>query len=580
MSWNLSTRLNPELVRGLRTTLPRRRALFVAGLTAALLAAGAWVVWNQWSPRWYAVTGDPSERIARLHELHVIEFGRASFLVLMVTLFALLFMLGPAMAGLSFVQERLRGTAVFQQLGLLSPFRLAAGKFWGAGALAYFVALMILPCSVGAAWLAGWSPEESSPGGVTLAQLPRLYLFLFVGGFAWQALGLYASAALCGHSERGMRGGLLVGPVVAACGAVTALVLAHFFTADYEGMRALLDSFAAVDARGKYLYDNYESYWWHFYGVRVPSYAVLLGLLAFAGLWAFAGAVRRVKVWQLIPVGARVPWLFFVSAGAAVAGLLWGRHPDDLPPVDRLQMFTLLGWAAVTAAAGASVLTRGRLREWWSAERDPLALVQRAEIKASVTNVLVAAGVSLAGLCALWVSYHVDPSGARYGYHFATQFLPVALGFALTLVTTVAFVQFCAMFRFRLGGWAGVALLVLVYAFAGVAGAMIDGHDNTPALLNPVTYTEAVTRGDYFIDGRYDSVPDEYPDARAPEGYRRHGRVLIPNDYRPQHIAHYDTASATARGLAAQTALALLALTLAALKYRRTRRAMLRGSEA
>ncbi len=44
MAWNPTFGLNPELVRGLRTTLPRRRVLFVAGLTAALLAAGAWLV--------------------------------------------------------------------------------------------------------------------------------------------------------------------------------------------------------------------------------------------------------------------------------------------------------------------------------------------------------------------------------------------------------------------------------------------------------------------------------------------------------------------------------------------------------
>src|SRR4051812_43430789 len=63
MAWNPSLSLNPEFVRVLRTTLPRRRALFVAGLTAVLLAAGAWVVWNNSAPSSYGyqdVLGDPA----------------------------------------------------------------------------------------------------------------------------------------------------------------------------------------------------------------------------------------------------------------------------------------------------------------------------------------------------------------------------------------------------------------------------------------------------------------------------------------------------------------------------------------
>src|SRR5215203_3125248 len=124
------------------------------------------------------------------------SFGSESYVILTVLLFALLFVLGPALAGLSFVQERLRGTTIFQQMTLLSPFRLAAGKFWGAGALAYFVALLLLPCALASAWL----------GGVEFDRVARLYLFLVVGGLAWQALGLYASAALCGASGRAARG--------------------------------------------------------------------------------------------------------------------------------------------------------------------------------------------------------------------------------------------------------------------------------------------------------------------------------------------------------------------------------------
>src|ERR1044072_6001059 len=124
MAWNPSLSLNPEFVRVLRTTLPRRRALFVAGLTVVLLAAGAWVIWNRSAPSTYnySVLDDSSAYSAEQWARQVQSFGADSYGVLPVLLFALLFLLGPATAGLSFVQERLRGTAIFQQMNLLSPF--------------------------------------------------------------------------------------------------------------------------------------------------------------------------------------------------------------------------------------------------------------------------------------------------------------------------------------------------------------------------------------------------------------------------------------------------------------------------
>ena len=573
MAWNPTLVLNPELVRGLRTTLPRRRALFVAGLTAALLAAGAWLVWHNSEPYSYDVSLDDPGREATLHAQHVRNFGATSYGLLTAALFALLFMLGPAMTALSFVQERLRGTAIFQQMSLLSPLRLAAGKFWGAGALAYFVALMLLPFALASAWL----------GEVDADRLARLYLFLLVGGFAWQAVGLYASAALCGPSEKALRGGLLVGPLVAVGGAATAVALYRFFTADYDSMALWLTGVAvAPDGYSEHFYHHYQSFWWHLYGERLPAYAVILGLLAFAGAWALAGAVRRVKVWQLIPTGPRTAWLFFLTAAALVVGLLWGRHVDDALPTDRLEVYMGLAWAAVALLAGGSALTRDRLREWWSAERDPLALLQRSEIKASAATLAVACGVSLAGLFALWVSYHVDPVGDSPVYNLWSQFLPVALAFGLTLAATAAFVQFCAMFRFRIGGWAGVALLAAFYAFAGVAGAMLDGRDNAATLLNPLAYAEAVTRGDYYMDSTYNSEAwtDEELYQRRLYGEEPHARVILPRDYTPREHPYHDAAGAAAGGLAIEAGFALVCLLLAAFKLSRTRRELFSAADA
>lgn len=572
MSRNPSLSLNPELLRSLRVTLPRRRALFIAGLTLALVAAGAWIVWNKTAPYTYDLMLDSPNYETDAYARHLKNFGNESFVVLTVALFALLFLLGPAMAALSFVQERMRGTAIFQQMTLLSPFRLASGKFWGSGLPAYFGALMLLPFALAAAWL----------GGVDAHRVARVYLFLFVGGFCWQAVGLYCSAALCGPSERALRGGLLVGPLVAVGGALTALGLSWLFTADYEAMAKWLGGGGGESLYGDfYTYQHYQSYWWHFYGARVPAYAVLLGLLAFAGVWAFAGAVRRLKVWQLIPAGPQATWYFFLTAAALVAGLLWGRHADDTQPVERLQIYMLLCWAAVALFAGGSALTRGRLREWWSAGRDPLALLRRTEIRSAVETLVFIFSASLVGLFALWFSYHVDPSGNRFGYNFGTQFLPVALCFALTLASTVFFVQFCAMFRFRVGGWAGVALLVVFYAFAGVAGVMLEDRANTAALVNPIAYSEVVTKGDYFMSSTFNSqTKDDYRRVygRTGGGDIVYGKnISLPTDYTytPADPRLYNTA-ATLRGLAAEAALALLCFSLLFFKWGRTRRDMLR----
>jgi hypothetical protein len=289
-----------------------------------------------------------------------------------------------------------------------------------------------------------------------------------------------------------------------------------------------------------------------------------------------------VKVWQLMPVGPRTAWLFFLTGTAVVVGLLWGRHVNDELPAERLQVYMALAWGTVALLAGGSALTRGRLREWWSAERDPLALLQRSEIKASAATLLFAGGVSLAGLLALWMSYHVDPHGNRFDYNLWAQFLPLAFCFALTLTATVAFVQFCAMFRFRIGGWAGVALLAGIYAFAGVAGAMLNGRANAAELLNPLAYADVVTRGDYFMDSKYDSKPwtDEELELRREAGTYPRAKVILPHDYTPRRHPSFDLRAAAIRGLVVESGFALLCLALAALKLKRTRHDLLRDPDA
>lgn len=569
MSWKVSARLNPELMRSLRASLPHRRALFVAVFTFVILAAGGWLLWAKTEPMNYQIAGEPMLSAAELRARHWLAFGSEAFVALTVVLFALLFLLGPAMAGLSFVQERLRGTAIFQQMSLLSPFTLAAGKFWGSGAPAFFVAALILPFALVAAMLSDMS----------MRVILQLYLFLFVGAWCWQAVGLYVSAALSGPAEKPLRGGLLVGPLVAVFAGISALVFSQFFMVDYDAiMRARELSQVNEIKSYDYEYNHWIEqghYWWRFYGARIPVWTVVPGLMAFAGACAFVGAVRRIKVWQLIPVSPRGAWLFYFSAEALLVGLLWGRYIDDVKPIERLQIYLLLNAVVLALLVGGSALTRGRLREWWSAERDPLALFRRAEIAGALKTFLFALAVSTAGLCALWWSYHVDPSGNRFDYQLIWQLIPLVIGYVLTIAGLAAFVQFCAMFRFRIGGWAGVMLAVVFYLFMGLAGLMFDNINNTPALINPIVYAEALVRGDYFMDSRfymrYESVyeTDEWGQDH------QNSKPVVPADYDVYYSgADYDVDDARARGLMAQGGLALFCFVLAGWKWRRTRAEM------
>ncbi|MBA3766444.1 MAG: hypothetical protein H0W99_05545, partial [Acidobacteria bacterium] len=262
LNWT-AIRLNPELVRSLRITLPPRRVLFIAVFTTILLLVTSGVVWNDALSYRYLSSGQ-----------QIKKFGEGMYWLLAVVLFALLFILTPATAALSFIQEKIRGTAIFQQMVLLSPFDLAVGKFVGSGLLGYFLAALIYPFFLAAAALAE----------ANFFQLVRLSLFLLIGGLCCQAVGLFISAALSGPSDRFLRGGLLVGPAVGGIGGLVALALYSYF----------------VKANYSLTSGYYEA--WYFYGFKTEAYLVILGLLAFTGAWAFAGTVRRIRVSQLTPV--------------------------------------------------------------------------------------------------------------------------------------------------------------------------------------------------------------------------------------------------------------------------------------
>lgn len=518
MNSNWTARLNPELLRSLRVTLPPKRVLFIAGLTLALMVVVGGVLWNESTSRTYLSP-----------EKQVIRFGGEMYWLLAVILFALLFILTPATAALSFIQEKVRGTAIFQQMVLSSPFEMALGKFIGSGLIGYLLTALIFPFFLMAAVI----------GQVDFFGFVRLSLFLLLGGLCCQSVGLFISAALSGPSDRFLRGGLLIGPAVGGVGALVALALYQYFGGGWHPS------------------GNYAS--WYFYGLNVGARLVILGLLAFVGVWAFAGTVRRIKASQLIPLRSWPVWLFFVSSEAVLTGLLWGGFDEGpynrfslFPPGARLVIYLLLNWAALMVLAGSSALGRERLREWWSASSDPLSLFQRREIKKALTTFMVALGISLFGLTALWASFHMDEVFYPQSIPSGLQLAAIIACFTFAVAGAAAFVQYSAMQRFRIGAWAGVVLTLIFYLVMGVIGASLENKRNTAALMNPLIYTAVITEDDPYLERR--------------------------NTYGPRHLEHDanrvpDTAAvwkALVHGLLANGALALCCFGLAYAKWLKT----------
>lgn len=466
---------NPELERVLRINLPARRLLFIGGfaLCAVLVVTG--LAWNSYAGKSYYTSYQ-----------QMTKAGNDAYWALTVLLFGLLFVLAPAMTALSFIQEKLRGTSIFQQMILLKPLDVALGKFLGSGAASHFAALIIMPFAALASIIGTQRPED----------VLTLYLFLIVGGLSFQAIGLFASAAISSPAEKGLRGGLLIGPAVGALGAVNAILWYRYFTG-YKGS---------------------SYYMWRFYGMRVEGYVIILGLLIFIGLWAFVGAVRRIKASQLVPLKPWPVWLFFATAEALLVGILWGWQPSSYygleatgtAPVMHLIFYMVVNWGALLALAGSMALSRNGLREWWSAEGDPLGLFQRAEIRNSFKTFLIALVVAITGMVALWISYHADVREFP-GNISLHQLVPIVLGFALSIMGALCFIQYSAMQRFKARAWAGVGLVIAFYFVMGVAGLMFEKRNNTAFLVNPAFFAHELTRRDDYmgrVSVRYNSYDE------------------------------------------------------------------------
>jgi hypothetical protein len=460
---SISSYINPELVKSFRTSLSPRKTIFVTLLALSLACVIAGISWVSSAPP------IPDYDYRQLERA-----GKDAFFAYTIVLVALLFIIGPAMSAISLIQERLRGTAIFQQMVLISPFELAMGKLLGSSLLVYFAALVFSPFFILSAGLADIGPN----------QLFRIGIFFVFGGIFCQAVGLLVSAMVSASGDKFVRGGLLVGPIVGGFGLITCVATqSFFFTPD----------------------PYYTSHTLHFFGQFVPGASALTVLFIVGALWAFSLTIRQIKAGQLIELSPWPVWLLFLTAELILVGICWGYEvtrdnfwSQGMLPLSRLFLYLIANWVALLVMAGSYSLSADRLREWWGARQDAHAIFYRKGVRNDVKTILVSLCITSIGLVSVWYSLHSYPSDPLLvpDYFDGLILASLAACFIFTIIATVAFVQFCAMFKLRLGAWTGVVLTVALYSVLGIGGALLRSPANPVLLTNPLLYAQLVTAGD------------------------------------------------------------------------------------
>ncbi|MBI4851412.1 MAG: hypothetical protein HY819_06435 [Acidobacteria bacterium] len=451
---------NAEFLRNVRVQLTPRRLAFTCGLTVGLILISELLIWSATSPTQYS----PSDydRIG--------AFGTASFNLLFFAQVILLVAMAPSMLGGNMIQERLRNTLIFQQMTLLSPHEVLLGKMFGSTAICYILAALLMPFAFVSGLLAK----------VSIGSMIGAYLVLFIGALSWQAVSLFFSTSAVNANENVGRN--LAGLSYSIGG------LAVFF----------MIIFFNIFWRRNWEFQEETTY---FFGLPIFNLSFALLVMAFVGFWAYVGAVRAFKDMQLVLLSPRTIWYFFITLEVLLVGWFWGAktvweqnlYSEQNTYQSEQSSFLILAylvinWVFLTALAGISAISRNQLQEWWSGGDDAVSMLKRTEIKNSVFNYPIAVAIALIGAMVLWVSIYLRFSGESLTYHFPIPtLLAILLGFAVTMVSAASFIQFCAMFRFKVANRAGAVLWIMLIIVAGIASG-IFGPYSIPGFFNPILF--------------------------------------------------------------------------------------------
>ena len=451
---------NAEFLRNVRVQLTPRRLAFTCGLTVGLILISELLIWSGTAPTKYS----PSDYD------RVLEFGKASFNLLFFAQVTLLVAMAPSMLGGNMVQERLRNTLIFQQMTLLSPHEVLLGKMFGSTAICYILSALIMPFAVVSGLVAR----------ISLDSIIGAYLVLLLGALSWQALSLFFSTSVINANEN--TGRSLAG-LSYSIGGLAVFFMIIFFNGFW---------------RRNWEFQEDITY---FFGMPIFTLTFALLVMAFVGFWAYVGAVRAFKDMQLVRLSPRTIWYFFVALETLLVGWFWAGkiilehntsgytyYYSERASV-LILTYLIINWVFLTALAGISVISRNQLQEWWSGGDDAVSLLKRSEIKNSVFNYPIAIAISLLGAVVLWLSISLQFSHASITYDFSIiSLVAVIVAFAVSMVSSASFIQFCAMFRFKVANRAGVVLWVLLLVVAGIASGVF-GPDSVPGLFNPIVFT-------------------------------------------------------------------------------------------
>lgn len=452
---------NAEFLRNVRVQLTPRRLAFTCGLTVGLILISELLVWSGTAPTKYSSSDYD----------RVLEFGKVSFNLLFFAQVILLVAMAPSMLGGNMIQERLRNTVIFQQMTLLSTHEVLLGKMFGSTIICYLLAALIMPFAL-ISGLVARVPIESIVG---------VYLVLLVGALSWQAVSLFFSTSTVNSNENVGRN--LAGLSYSIGG------LAVFF----------MIIFFNVFWRRNWEFQDDATY---FFGMPIFTLTFALLVMGFVGFWAYVGAVRAFKDMQLIQLSPRTIWYFFIALEILLVGWFWGgkiAFDSYMNTSDYEYLYSqraaalilgylVINWVFLTALAGISVISRNQLQEWWSGGDDAVSVLKRNEIKNSVFNYPITVAITTVGGLILWTSIYLDFSSQSKTFDFSIiSLLAILLGFAISMFTAASFIQFCAMFRFKVANRTGVILWVMFVIVAGIASGVF-GPDSIPAMFNPIVF--------------------------------------------------------------------------------------------
>ncbi len=450
---------NAEFLRNVRVQLTPRRLMFTSGLTLGLIIISELLIWAA-----TAKTGYSSLDYNRWA-----EFGMASFNLLFFAQIILLTAMAPSVVGGSIIQERLRNTLIFQQMTLLSSHEVLLGKMFGSTIVYYVLAALIMPFAV----LGGLIAR------IPLDSLVGIYLVLLVGALSWQAVSLFISSSIVNAQEAAGRN--LAGLSYSIGG------LAVFF----------MMIFFNIFWRQSWEMQHGNTY---FFGQPILALTFAVMVMLFIGVWAYVGAVRAFKDLQLIRLSPRTVWYFFIALEVLLVGWFWGGIISSEGYTGTSQeyfkrnigalfiAYLFINWIFLAALAGISVISRNQLREWWSGSLDAVSLLKRLEIKNSIINYPISIAIVLAGAVALWGSMYVGLPDRQNLLLPFSSLIAMIVAFVVTMLSMASFIQFCAMYRFRVANRAGLVLWVMIMVIAAIATGIL-GSESVPGLFNPIVFS-------------------------------------------------------------------------------------------